>query len=81
MKETALTEDDDVVADTVSASPPLKLPSVKKRRCCRRQNDVNVSRYFKGRKKPSKPPFVLTGRVVKWTPPKSPYNLIQVCGP
>ena len=71
MKEAQASDDDDVVADATLSS--------KERRCCRRQNVVvHVSRYFKGCKKPAKPPFVLTGKAVKWTPPKSPYNLIQV---
>ena len=73
MKEAQASDDDDDVADAT--------PTSKERRCCRRQNVVvHVSRYFKGRKSPVKPPFVLTGKAVKWTPPKSPYNLIQVVG-
>ena len=35
------------------------------------------SRYFENRKEECRS-LILSGKVVKWTPPKSPYNLIQV---
>jgi hypothetical protein len=62
--------------DVDSATDVVKTTSGK-RRCCKRRN-VQVSRYFKGLQKSTKPPFILSGRTNQWTPPKSPYNLIQV---
>ena len=52
-------------------------PSTRRRRC-KRLNEEKKSRYFDSRMKVGKPPFVLTGNLVQWTPPRSPYNLIQV---
>ena len=55
--------------------------TVVKRRCARKasKTESTKSRYFSDKKLQAKPPFILSGNVAKWTPPKSPYNLIQVC--
>ena len=71
--ETAkLSEESSQNSDVVKQSPV-------KRRCHRNaaKTEETKSRYFKNRKKETSP-IVLSGKVAKWTPPKSPYNLIQV---
>jgi hypothetical protein len=71
-KETAkLSEESSQNSDVVKQSPV-------KRRCHRNaKTEETKSRYFTNRKKETSP-IVLSGKVAKWTPPKSPYNLIQV---
>ena len=66
------TEDSNQNSDVAKHSPV-------KRRCHRKtsKTEETKSRYFTNRKMETSQ-IVFSGKVDRWTPPKSPYNLIQV---
>ena len=72
--------------ENVESSSQVKFDDTKRRttKRCERKPTKNLStkrkpmksRYFENRKECRS--LILSGNVAKWTPPKSPYNLIQV---